>query len=292
MNDATLEIRRAPWWLFVLLLAASVLMTVLFNHWYLPGGLWIPVYQRSHGLVNRTLIWGLVSFLVVICGIVLGVGGRRPTEVGIEWRKLRAAGLYTCVLWMVVQAVLLSCYAGFGKSIDLANGWDSVEVMKKAGGLLGQLMGNALCEEILFRGFLMMQCVLLFRARWPDRPWMVFIASVSLASAMFALLHLPTQLRADNYASLSKLAWDQVQVFMAGCVFGWIYWQTRNLFFVVSVHALSNVPVTLLAWHDLGPLTRTDPVVLLVGIGIAAAWDRLPATHEPLPPPHFSIHGS
>lgn len=165
---------------------------------------------------------------------------------------------------------------GFGESLAIAEGWEGVGFLKKVGDLLGQLLGNALCEETVFRGFLLMQCVLVFRARWPHRPRTAFALSLWLATATFAVSHVPYDLRPDNYESLSKLALDQVGVFVFGCFIGWVYWQTRNLFFAVGVHSLLNEPTTLLAWHDVG-----QRVVLgLVSLGIAAAWHRLPATHH------------
>lgn len=277
MNDSSLEIRPAPWWLFVLLLAVSTVMGVLANQWYVPSGVWKPVHLHSHGLLDPALIWGVLYFLVVICGVLLGVGRRRPTEFGVEWRKLPAAALYTCVLWIVAQVVLGACSMGFGDPLAIADGWKGVGILEKVGALLGQFLGNALCEEIVFRGFLLMQCVLLFRARWPHRPRTAFVLSLWVATAIFAVSHVPYHLRPDNYVSLSNLALNQVGVFIFGCFIGWVYWQTRNLFFAVGVHSLLNDPTTLLAWHDDG-----QPVVVvgLVGLGIAAVWHRLPAIHQ------------
>ncbi len=276
MNDSSFEIRRAPWWLFVFLFATLILMNVLGEQWFGPSGVWDPVDQLSHGLLNETLICNVAIFLVVICGALLGVGRREPREVGLEGRKLPAAAVYTCILWIVLQVVLGGCYVGFGRSLAVANGWDDIGILQKAGGLVGQFLGNALCEEIIFRGFLLTQCVLLFRALWPHRPRTAFLVSFCLAALIFTVWHLPYDLRADRYTSLSQLAWNQADHFFWGCAFGWIYWKTRNLFFVVGVHAVQNEPTTLFVWHNLGPLTTTTPVVFLVGVGIAAAWHRLP----------------
>jgi hypothetical protein len=114
-NGDFLEIRLAPWWLFALLLAADAFMAVLGNQWYLPSGLWKPLYQRIYGLLHPTLIWGLTFLLVVICGVLLGLGGRRPAEVGIERQKLPAAALYTCLIWLGLQIVLAAWYLAFGQ---------------------------------------------------------------------------------------------------------------------------------------------------------------------------------
>lgn len=280
MNETSSEIRPAPWWLFVLLLAVTLLMTVLGNQWYLPSGIWKPINEQSHGFLNPTLIFGVAFFAIVICGVMLGIGRRTAREVGLDRTKFPAGALYTCLLWIAVQFVLIGCYVALDRSVTVANGWTDIGILNKSGRLLAQLLGNALCEETLYRGFLLMQCVLLFRTLWPHRPRMALLVAFGVASSIFALSHLPFDLRADRFESLSKLVWDQAGHLLSGCLFGWIFWQTGNLFFTVGVHALSNEPTTLFAWHDLGPLTRTDPVVLLIAVGIAAAWKRLPGTQR------------
>jgi membrane protease YdiL (CAAX protease family) len=161
-------------------------------------------------------------------------------------------------------------------ALVVADGWLDQRVLTKLGALVGQLLGNALCEEILFRGFLLMQMVVLFRRRWPHQPRKAFVVALLLATAIFAVYHLPYHLRSDNYVSLSKLASDQLEVFSIGCLIGWLYWQTRNLFFVVGVHAIANVPNTL--WAARGPLLRVDSWVYLLAIVAALLWSRLPAT--------------
>jgi beta-lactamase class D len=67
---------------------------------------------------------------------------------------------------------------------------------------------------------------------------------------------------------------SRVQVFTMGWVFGWVYWQTQNLFFAVGVHSLLNEPASLLASHDVGQRL----VIVFVGLGLAAAWPRRPLT--------------
>jgi branched-subunit amino acid ABC-type transport system permease component len=103
-----MEIRPVPWWLFVLVLAAVGFMIAL--GWIVPEWLWRPLYDRSYGFVNP---WFIAYTLLVVCGILLGVGRRRPAELGLAWRKLPAAALYTCVVWMSLQLVLAGWYLAF-----------------------------------------------------------------------------------------------------------------------------------------------------------------------------------
>jgi membrane protease YdiL (CAAX protease family) len=279
MSKSTAEIRPAPLWLFVLLLAVHIVMTVLGNQWFLPSGIWKSPVQLSYGLVTPSLIWGLMYLLVVVCGVLLGLGGRRPTEIGIEWQKLPAGATYTCLLWFGLQMVLAAWYSAFAQSFDVADGWFYVDtLLDMAGSLAGQLLGNALCEEIVFRGFLLMQFALIFRSWWPQRPRTAPIVALLLAAAIFAVQHVPYHLRPDRYVSLTKLASDQLWVFLMGCIFGWIYWQTRNLFFVVGVHALANYPTAL--WATPGPHAAANFWFLVLALVCALVWKRLPLTQE------------
>jgi membrane protease YdiL (CAAX protease family) len=255
-----------------LLLLVHVFITVLGNQWYVPSGVWKRLYQRTHGLLHPTLMFGLIYLLVVICGVLLGLGRRRPEEIGIEWRKLPVGALYAGLLWFSLQIVLAAWYLALGEPLAIANGWDGIGILGKAGELLGQLFGNALCEEIVFRGFLLVQLVLLLSRQWPDQPRCAFIVAFLLTAAIFAVQHLPLNLRQDHYVSTSKLAGDQLALFLGGCIYGWLYWQTRNLFFVVGAHALCNVPTTL--WAARGPLWNVEPWVRLLAIAIALFWRR------------------
>jgi hypothetical protein len=164
--------------------------------------------------------------------------------------------------------------------VQLARGWTDVNVLWKAGELTNQLLGNALNEEIVFRGFLLTQLVLLLRARWPQQPRAAFVVALVIVSAIFAVLHVPTRLLKGEYTSLSAVVIDQTQYVLFGCIFGWLYWRTGNLLFVVGVHALCNQPTTLWAWYDLGPVNRADYLVYALALVIAAAWRRLPATEQ------------
>ena len=278
MSNLSARIRVAPFWLFVLVLSADVFMSVLGNQWYIHSGIWKPLYDQTYGLLHPALVGGVVFFLVVICGVLLGAGRRRPAEVGLEWSKLPAAILYTFVIWVGLQIVLVAWYLSWGQSVAIANGWDGVDTLGKAGALLGQLLGNALCEEIVFRGFLLVQFVLLAQLWWSHQPRTSFVVALFFATLIFAVLHVPFLLRPDNYLSLSKLARDLLEIFTIGSIFGWLYWRTCNLFFVVGVHALGNAPTTLWAARD--PLWRVDPWVYLLAIIIALAWQRLPATND------------
>jgi membrane protease YdiL (CAAX protease family) len=144
------------------------------------------------------------------------------------------------------------------------------------GGLLAQLAGNALCEEALFRGFLFVQCAVLFSRAAPQRPNLSLVAAGLISSAVFAVAHFPHRLgMGGGYANWAAMGMDQGWLVVWGCVYCWIYARTGNLLFVVGVHSLANARtmiVTAPEFADYLPLSQ------MLGVGLALAWDRLPHT--------------
>ena len=115
------------------------------------------------------------------------------------------------------------------------------------GGILGQLFGNALAEETVFRGFFFPQFYYKFGKRLGRVRALVTAALVSQVA--FALLHLPNRLFVKGVPS-SELLGDQVQLVVMGLVFLAIYVVTRNLFVAVGIHALANDPAPLIQASD------------------------------------------
>jgi hypothetical protein len=268
MNDSLANIRPAPWWLFVLMVAALLLVN-LFSSWVVPVTLWKPLFERTYGLVHV----GYIVILLFWVGVVLlGIGRRRPAEVGIEPRKVPAGLVYMGLVWLALQVVMLGWYWLFDKPIEIANGWDNVAVLDKFGRFVSHLLGNALYEEIVFRGFFLMQFVLLFHTRWPDRPRLAFVLALVLMAVLFSMMHVPDRLGRQQYTSWAAVVEDQIELIVNACVFGWIYWWTRNLFFAVGLHGLVNLPTTLFAWHAIGPLAMPVPIVLALGVVISWVW--------------------
>jgi uncharacterized protein len=272
------SIRIAPGWLFVWLLAAVGLMLVL--AWVVPRDFWFSQFRRTYGLVN----FAYLTYTLLIVGVVLlGIGRRRPAEIGLELRRLPAALAYTLLVWIALQAVMAGWYGISGKPIHIANGWSNDQALHKLGLFIGHFFGNALNEEVVFRGFLLTQFVLLLRRRWPRRPRTALVLAMLLHCAIFGAMHVPDRLIRQTYTSLSAVTTDQLELMVNACVFGWVFWRTDNLFFAVGLHGLSNLPTTLFAWHDFGPLTMPVPIVLALGAILAAIWPaRASATTGPV----------
>ena len=274
MFDKVAQQRLAPLWLLSLVVASWLAIFVPANFWFGPSRIWTPWRERTYGLVWPALVVGLICMLVVVGVVLVEVGRYRPSELGLEWRKLPEAALYTLVVWILMQLLAIALLVWHGQTLQLAPQINVPESGYLLGGLLAQILGNALCEEVLFRGFLFVQCRVLFVQWAPQRPNLALVAAGSVSSGIFALAHLPHRLGiGGGYANWAAFGMDQGWLVVWGCVYCWLYVRTGNLLFVVGVHSLANARTMLVTAPDLATYL---PLAQMFGVGLALIWDRLP----------------
>jgi uncharacterized protein len=172
---------------------------------------------------------------VIVIGIFFLLGRLRPIDVGLERNKLLSAALFAFVLWGLGQLAVILFGLIIGEAV----------VLQPRGAFilyafLGQVLGNALYEEIAFRGFLLPQLYLKLAGSHRLR----LILALVFSQAFFALIHIPNIFLVRELA-LSALPADLLRLFVFGLVFAFIYLYTGNLFVAVIVHALANVPALI-----------------------------------------------
>jgi uncharacterized protein len=230
--------------------------------------------EETYGLVWPALIVGLLCMLVVVGLVLVAIGRYPPPELGLEKRKLPEAAIYTLVVWLLMQLVVIALTLWEGETLQLAGEVNRAEAGYLIGALLAQLLGNALCEEVLFRGFLFVQCGVLFRRWTPGRPTLALGAAGLVSSAIFAAAHLPHRLGiGGGYANWAALGMDQGWLVVWGCVYCWLYVRTGNLLFVVGVHSLANARAMLVIAPDVATYL---PLAQMFGVGLALVWNCLP----------------
>jgi membrane protease YdiL (CAAX protease family) len=204
---------------------------------------------------------------IVVLGIMFAWGKLGPRDVGLRREHLGTGVLMTVVLWLFAQLGIVVWQAAFGGPVgaggplDLNPLWNGGATVV-LGLLAAQLLGNALYEEITFRGFLLPQLYLKME-RWRDRPAIRIAAAVVLSVMMFALIHIPIRLWTG--VTFAELPGSLLWVGLLGVVYAVIYLRTGNLFFTVGAHALSNAP-TMLFVGDSGYAMMACALV------IAALW--------------------
>src|SRR5262249_7367140 len=143
-------------------------------------------------------------------------------------------------IWGAAQGVhLVAAWLTYG-TVALSGEWINPGFM--IGLVLTQIFGNALFEEIAYRGFLFPQ-LYLRAAALRTRPWTRLLLALLVSQGLFALSHIPNRI----YLGMtpSEIALDLLMLLGWGTLYTLIYLRTDNLFIVVGIHALGNTPTTL-----------------------------------------------
>ncbi len=203
----------------------------------------LDVYDATSGLIHPTLVANLVPLLLVVGLAMFAIGRLKPEGVGWLWSKLWPAVLVTLGMWSVAQMILAAIAASGEGGIALHHAYMQPGASFVFGGVLGQVCGNALVEETVFRGFLFPQ----FYYKFAKRPGRVraLVAAAIVSQVCFALVHLPNRIFVKDVSGADILA-DQVQLVVMGLFFLALYLVTHNLLIVVGLHALVNDPAPLI----------------------------------------------
>lgn len=214
-----------------------------------------------------TLTANWVGLAVLVVGLLLLVGRLRPRDVGLVLSDRRNGLLFTIACFVLIQAgVALAASAAAVPGV--VNDWVGYGARTTLSLLVAQLFGNALLEEIAFRGFLLPQIFLKLR-----RGGVAALVLAALGSqALFALAHVPNRVWVAGVAP-TELPGYLLLLFVIGLWFASIYLLTRNLFAVVGLHALVNVPMLRpVGGGDAGLDMTMALVYLVVSLGLAALW--------------------
>jgi membrane protease YdiL (CAAX protease family) len=260
------DVKRTTWAIIgAVAVAAAVFVTGAVAAFQLD--LFTPVTRATGGLINDTLVANFFLLAIIVGGIMFAWGKLGPRDVGLRRENLGTGVLMTAVLWLVAQVGIVAWQAIFGGPVGPGGPFDLNPLWQHGatvviGLLVAQLLGNALYEEITFRGFLLPQLYLKLD-RWRDRSALRLVLAVVLSVAMFALIHIPIRLWTG--VTLAELPESLLWVGLLGVLFAVIYLRTGNLFFTVGAHALANAP-TMLFVGDSGY------AMMACALLIAALW--------------------
>jgi membrane protease YdiL (CAAX protease family) len=275
------DVKRTTWGvIFTVAAAAFVLVSgaiAAFQY-----NLFTHVNNATGGLVNDTMVANIHLLAFVVIGIMFIWGKLRPRDVGLRGEQFGTGLIMTVVLWLSAQLGLMAWQAAFGGPVGQGGPftpnplWQERGATVVLGALIAQVLGNALYEEITFRGFMLPQLYLKLD-RWRSRPAVRTAAAVVLSVGMFALIHIP--IRVWSGVPLAELPQSLLWVAGLGVMYAVIYLRTGNLFFTVGAHALANAPTMLLVGDS-------SYAMMAGALVIAALWPyaaRL--SSRPLPSP-------
>lgn len=197
--------------------------------------------------------------------------GLRPGDVGLRGEHFLPGIVGTVAFWVGVQLILLLYGVVSGAEIAWAERWSWTAPPMIAGALLAQLLGSALSEELVYRGFLIPQLEGLFRRLLPSHK-ISLVGAIVVSSAAFAAMHVPNLLRLGMDPGLQFL----IPTF-AGIVFSLLYVFSRNLFFVVGVHSVGNWGMPLVqAGLPVDLVVFGLRIVLVIALGVIARAHWMP----------------
>ena len=195
---------------------------------------------------------------------------------------LAGALSYYTLLSLAPLLLMIVSVAGLVYGEEAARGEVLAKLKMAIGEPAAQLLGTALLEETVFRAWLWPQFASRLATRLPCR--VAWVLALVASQALFALAHIPARIAGG--AGPTELGMAIAGLFVVGAVLALLYAATRNLFFVVGVHALGNAP-TLLA-EPQGPSPTL--VMLVAALVVAGAWAyrhwRQEASRETARPAH------
>ena len=262
------EPRLASWSTLSWALALYLTMNLLVVFVLFPSGALGILSGPTAGLVSSTLLANTMMLAIVV-GFLHLVGGLSAGDLGLRSTHLPIALGVTFALWLGVN--LLQMAYALGKHIPVAVNpdWEKLGAPRMLGILLGQILGNALFEEIMFRGFLFQQMRLrLLRAG--RKPITALMLGLGTSQAIFAAIHVPLRLKSGM--ALSDLPTELALLFMLGVLLALLYWRTGNLFVAVGIHALSNAP--LLAVQEQVDLSTKGAIAAGASLIVMLLWPR------------------
>lgn len=206
--------------------------------------IFLPLQEATGGLINLTFLNYFVLFIVIVGGLLFGVAKLKPGDVGLRLSDLLPGIVVTALVWITIQLVALVLnLAAFGH-VTVDRVWlVPLGTTSMLGAIFfGQLLGNALFEEITWRGFMLPQCYFKLTGLQKRARTRIVIALL-ISQLLFALYHIPIQL--SNGVRPIQLPLALLPVFLIGLLLAVVYLRTGNLFIAVGLHALNDSPTVL-----------------------------------------------
>jgi CAAX protease family protein len=274
-NTVYEPIRSARQSTIIRLVATHFTLTAVINLVFFAGNTFRPLASATGGLLTGSLLANLTFIGVLVGVVIMRWGGLRLYDLGVISGQIPKAILYTFGFWGLAQIIHLIAGLLYYGHVVISPDWNNPQFL--IGLILTQIIGNALFEEIAYRGFLFPQLFLRFAAL-EDRPWGRLALAIILSQGVFALSHIPNRI----YLGMTpnEIALDLLMLLGWGTLYTLIYLKTDNLFVVVGVHALGNAPTTLFASAPLLSGAGASILIYTLVVIVLFGWPLLRAHRE------------
>lgn len=265
------KLRQATWLIIALFLIGKTAFSSFVNLVIFPSGVLSGISNATNGLVQPTLVVNLIGLLIIVIGVIVYLGKINKNEIGINLRLIPRALVITFIIWASVQIIGAIASIIQNGALVLDTSWQNASWQIALGLIIAQLAGNALVEEIEYRGFLLPQLFLKINGHSSIRSRRLKIALALFASqTLFALMHIPNRI----YVGMSLSEWplDLFTLLGIGVLYSFVYLRTGNLFIAVGLHSLANVPLSLFTSQEVARF-----IVLAIALLIVFLWRKNPA---------------
>ena len=262
-------VRRTPLWFIALVMVVAFGMGAFTNLVVFPTGALQWVHVSTNGWIDGTFL-GYVPQIIVVGFLFWKVGKLRWNDFGLTWSRLWWGLGWTAFAWCIIQ---VTPFIFSSSEIVVRPEWSTHASWMLCDFVEGQLMSNALVEEVIFRAFLITQFAILFH-RVLNWNWTVAVFAAVLVSAfIFSIWHIPNRINLGHYETAADVWSDQWFLFKAAVFFALIFILTNNLFIVVGIHALDNSSPDIFTGTNF-TVTEILLLAIFITMGVWRWWVR------------------
>jgi hypothetical protein len=233
------SVRPAPLWFLVLAIVMYMVLAYLGNLVATPSEL-LPSLPAATGYVIAPTFLNAAPLIIIMGLLLILVGRLRCNDFGLIRQRFLPAVVWVLCTWLAAQLFFVLTHLD---DISLDPAWHGRIVKTISNTVTGQMLGNALYEEVFWRAFVMSQVVLLLvhRMKWTFGKALAW--AIILSSILFAVSHLPHDFAHD--LSVQKIFGLQVARLAGGLAFAGIFLLSNNIFIAIGLHGLSNASLSL-----------------------------------------------
>ena len=228
------SVRPVPMWFLVLAIVVYMVVGYLGNLVVVPSDL-VPSLPAATGhLISPTFLNYVPMFIIMGLLLVL-VGRLRCNDLGLIRQRFLPALAWVLCTWILAQLFCQLIHLG---DVSLDRAWHRGVVKQISNTVTGQLLGNALYEDVFWRAFVISQLVLVFshRMKWTFGKALTW--AIILSTILFAVSHLPHDFAHD--LSVPQILGMQVVRLAGGLALAGIFVLSNNIFIAIGLHSLMN----------------------------------------------------
>ena len=253
-----MEIKKLDFRIIIIVLIYNILNSLLANYLF-SIDFFNPVNYYTNEIINGTFAANLIG-LAGSLFIIFIIGKHNLGSIWFSKQKLKIAILLIISIWIISQLFIIAFSYYNTREIIFIQNFNVV-----TGNIIGQIFGNSLLEEIIFRGILLVQLYLIFITKNSNK--ITIIYSLAASAIIFVLFHIPNRIL--TYTP-DNLVIDTVSLLFGSTLLGIIFLKTKNLPFVIGFHSLVNDPSNIIVTN-----IPTEPIIFALVIIITLKWDKI-----------------